>query len=245
MKEHLLPYFDERESFIGGCGIDMLVFHSTVSEVEKFADECHQYQVSAHYHIGLNGQITKLVDEEKRAWHAGKSSWRGFTGSINSRSIGIEIQNKTLGQTSFPKKQIEDLIPFAKKIIKKYNIKSENIVGHSDIAPERKPDPGYRFPWKELSKNGIGLWYHLNQKSKETNIKLLLETIGYNTDNLSAAAYAFCRRFSPEYVIKDNDIPHLVNNVLPGNFVFMKEEKFLKTLQAVAYSYKRPTFLVP
>ena len=234
MKELLLPNFDERKS-----PIDMLVFHSTIFEAGKFCYTCHQYKTSAHYHIGLDGTITKLVDEEKRAWHAGLSSWRNIKKDINSHSIGIEIQNKTLGQTPFSKTQIEKLIPFAKKIIKKYNIKPEKIVGHSDIAPERKPDPGHKFPWKTLSKEGIGIWYNLRdaEKIKENNIKKLLGSIGYKTSDENAAAYAFCRRFLPQYVEKEKDIMHLVDNVLNSDFYFINEEKFRKTLKAVAYSY--------
>ena len=231
MKQHPLPFFDERK-----FNIDLLVLHSYAGK--NFFDSCERHKVSAHYLIDLKGELIKIIDEEKRAWHAGAGSWREFKSDINSRSIGIEVQNKTLGQTPFTAKQMETLINLSKKIIKKYRIEPRNIVGHSDVAPTRKPDPGFKFPWKKLAQNNIGLWYDLRKKHPETDIEKLLESIGYSTENLKAAAYAFCRRFLPEFVRPDLDIGHLINNVLPDNFDFMKEAKFLKTLQAVAYRYR-------
>ncbi len=232
MKENLLPFFNERKH-----PVTMLVLHSFASE--DFIASCHQHRVSAHYTMELNGTITCHIKEKNRAWHAGIGSWREFKEDINSSSIGIEIKNKTLGQTPFSKKQIEKLIPFLQTIIKKYKIKPENIVAHSDIAPSRKADPGHKFPWKLLAQNGIGLWYDKRKLSKETDIKKLLSAIGYNTENLEAAAYAFCRRFLPEYVKTEKNIGHLVDNVLPNNYAFIKKENFIKTLRATAYAYNK------
>lgn len=235
MKKNLLPYFDERKT-----DIDMLVLHSFATD--DFVDSCIRNRVSAHYFIDTDGTITKLVEEKDRAWHAGVSSWRGIKTDINSHSIGIEVKNHDLGQSAFKTEQIESLIGLCKKIIKKYNIKPENIVGHSDIAPTRKADPGFAFPWKKLAREGIGLWYQIRNagKTKENNIAKLLGTIGYNTEtpnNINASAYAFCRRFLKEYVNTDSDIRHLVDNVVNTDFNFINEEKFLNTLKAVAYTY--------
>ena len=231
MKQHPLPYFDERKA-----NINILVFHSY--SVEDFFDSCERHKVSAHYIIDLKGELTKVVNEDKRAWHAGMSSWREFKTDINSHSIGIEIRNKTLGQTRFNAKQIQTLINLSQKIIKKYSIKPQNIVAHSDIAPDRKPDPGHKFPWKKMAQNNIGLWYDLRKKHPETDTEKLLKIIGYNTENLKVAAYAFCRRFAPEFIQPNLNIQHLVDNVLPNDFSFMKKERFIKILRAVAYQYQ-------
>lgn len=147
-----------------------------------------------------------------------------------------------MGQTPYTEAQIDKLIFFCKKLIKKYNIAPQNIVGHSDISPTRKPDPGLAFPWKRLAKEGVGLWYQPKNADKmvENDVAKLLATIGYDVRDeatTKASAYAFCRRFLPQYVKVDADVYHLVDNVLPDDFSFMKEQKFLQTLKAVAYSY--------
>ena len=130
-----------------------------------------------------------------------------------------------------------------KKIIRKYGIPAQNVVGHSDVAPLRKPDPGVGFPWKRLAKEGVGLWYQPRNAAKTeiNDIAKLLAEIGYDTRDeraLEASAYAFCRHFLPQYVQKDADIYHLLENILPDNFNFMQEPKFVETLKAVAWSYQ-------
>ena len=117
-------------------------------------------KVSSHYIIDRAGKIYQLVEDLKIAWHAGKSKWDKFN-NLNEFSIGIELQNKghKLGYQNFSKKQIMSLINLGKKLKKKYRIKSKNFLGHSDIAPLRKVDPGPKFPWQKLSKNGLGIWY--------------------------------------------------------------------------------------
>ena len=121
-------------------------------------------KVSCHYFIKRNGLIILMVPEVYVAWHAGKSNWKNDH-SLNQKSIGIEISNKghQFGYQNFSIKQIKSLIKLSKFLIKKYRIKKENILGHSDIAVERKKDPGEKFPWKILSKNKIGLWHQLNK----------------------------------------------------------------------------------
>ena len=121
-------------------------------------------KVSTHYLITRKGSITRMVDEKKIAWHAGKSKWKNLI-NLNSQSIGIELVNKghQFGYENFSNKQITNLILLCKSLVKKYKIKNQNIVGHSDIAPLRKKDPGEKFPWHLLSKKKIGYWYNTSK----------------------------------------------------------------------------------
>ena len=122
-------------------------------------------KVSCHYFINRNGNIYKMVDDNKIAWHAGKSKWKNVR-NLNKCSIGIEIQNKGhfIDYQNFPKKQISSLIVLIKSLLKKYKIKKYNVLGHSDIAPERKMDPSEKFPWKKLSKLRLVFWHTLSEK---------------------------------------------------------------------------------
>ena len=131
------------------------------SERESLIKLCNpKYKVSSHFVINRRGKIYRLVQDNKIAWHAGKSCWGKYK-AINKNSIGIELVNKghRYGYTSFKKKQISSLIKVCKNLVKKYNIKKVNVVGHSDIAPFRKIDPGEKFPWKQLANNRIGIWH--------------------------------------------------------------------------------------
>jgi len=116
--------------------------------------------VSSHFLITLNGKIYRLIEDNRVAWHAGVSCWAKYK-NLNKNSIGIEIVNKghEFGYKNFKKKQLLSLIKLCKILIKKYKIKSENIVGHSDIAPLRKKDPGEKFPWKLLASKNVGIWH--------------------------------------------------------------------------------------
>lgn len=238
MREHLLPYFENRKS-----PIDMLVFHASAFPAEKVLYYLDYYKCSCHYILDENAQLIKVVDESNSAMHAGPGYWRGSDFSINSRSIGIEICNLSLGQKPYSEAQIEKLIPFAQKLMRKYKIDPRNVVGHSDTAPQRKADPGLAFPWKRLAREGLGLWYQPKNAAKETQgrVDKLLATIGYDCrsdEAVCASAYAFCRHFLPQFVQIDEDIAHLVDHVLPKDFSFMNDEKFIQTLKAVAFSYK-------
>ena len=117
-------------------------------------------KVSCHYLIDRNGQIYKMIDDANIAWHAGKSKWKNIK-NLNKYSIGIEIQNKGhfINYQNFPKKQISSSIVLIKSLLKKYKIKKNNVLGHSDIAPLRKKDPGEKFPWNFLSSKGAAIWY--------------------------------------------------------------------------------------
>jgi len=148
--------------------IKFLVFHYTGMKSEKSAilkllDD--KSKVSAHYFIKRNGKIILMVPNSYIAWHAGKSKWKNYN-FLNKHSIGIEISNKGHENSyqTFSKKQIYSIIRLSKILIKKYKIKRSNILGHSDIAYNRKKDPGEKFPWKLLSKKKVGVWHNLSQK---------------------------------------------------------------------------------
>ena len=156
--------------------IKFIIFHYTGMKKESEAISRLtdiQSEVSSHYLIKNNGEIVTIVPELYIAWHSGKSSW-GSHKSLNKNSIGIEITNPghEFGYKKFSKKQIASILKLSKFLIKKYKIKSKNILGHSDIAPDRKKDPGEKFPWKYLSQNKIGLWHSLKKQvlieSRET-----------------------------------------------------------------------------
>ena len=123
-------------------------------------------KVSCHYLINHSGKIFQLVKDKHVAWHAGKSKWIKYK-NLNKYSIGIELVNRghKYGYTNFNKKQILNLIKLCKKLRLKYKIVKQNIVGHSDIAPLRKIDPGEKFPWKYLAKNNIGIWHDLKSST--------------------------------------------------------------------------------
>ena len=149
--------------------IKFIVIHYTGMQSERVCIErlsSAKSQVSTHYLINRLGSIIKMVDEKNTAWHAGKSKWKNFI-NLNDQSIGIELVNKghQFGYENFPKKQISKLILLCEFLIKKYKIKKKNILGHSDIAPLRKKDPGEKFPWHFLSKKNIGYWHAVNKKN--------------------------------------------------------------------------------
>tara|TARA_Y200000002_G_C22668997_1_gene659158 strand:+ start:1642 stop:2259 length:618 start_codon:yes stop_codon:yes gene_type:complete len=173
-------------------------------------------KVSCHYFIDRNGDIYKMIDDNKIAWHAGKSKWKNIN-NLNKNSIGIEIQNKGhfIYYQSFPNKQISSLIALIKLLFKKYKIKKSNVLGHSDIAPLRKKDPGEKFPWNFLSSKGVSIWYPkfklkkkvIKSKAKRRIFFKNIYKIGYRFFNLSQKSkrdrmiiMAFQRRFLPNEV---------------------------------------------
>ncbi len=145
-------------------------------ESEAIRKLCHfKSKVSSNFFIQNNGKIICLVPELFEAWHAGKSSWGKYK-SLNRYSIGIEINNPghEHGYKKFSQKQILSLIKLLRYLIKKYNIKKQNILGHSDIAPNRKKDPGEKFPWKKLAKKNLCRWHSFNEYEikKYRNLRL-------------------------------------------------------------------------
>ena len=148
--------------------IKFIIIHYTgmkkeSNAIKKLCDP--NSKVSSHYFIKDNGQILNLVPDLYNSWHAGKSRWKNFE-NLNKYSIGIEINNPghNHGYKKFTSKQIFSLVRLLKFLIKKYNIKNRNILGHSDIAPNRKKDPGEKFPWKILAKKNLCKWHNLDEK---------------------------------------------------------------------------------
>ena len=144
-------------------------------------------KVSCHYLINRKGNIIQMVHENKIAWHAGNSKWKNIS-NLNTTSLGIELVNKgeKFGYENFPNLQVKSLILLCKFFKTKYKIKKENFLGHSDIAPLRKTDPGEKFPWKQLSDHNLGRWFKEDQKILNINKKKLeilffknLKKIGY------------------------------------------------------------------
>ena len=140
-----------------GTDIEFIILHytamSTENSLERLCDPVHE--VSCHYLIDPSGICYQLVDDSKRAWHAGKSYWRGYV-DLNSRSFGIELVNS--GNENYPEAQMKSLTRLLKYLIGSFKLNPKNVLGHSDIAPSRKLDPGKWFNWKKLSANGVGLF---------------------------------------------------------------------------------------
>ncbi len=197
------PNFDERK-----LPITMLVLHYTgmpdaASALNWMCDPVSK--VSAHYCVTEDGQVVRMVDEAKRAWHAGVACWRGVT-DINSASIGIEIVNPghEWGYRPFPEEQISALIPLVGDIVKRYGITRGNIVGHSDVAPARKQDPGELFPWHRLARLRLALPRPtknlMDPHWTDGGFLLALERFGYDITDPIAAIRAFQRRYRPEMI---------------------------------------------
>lgn len=152
-------------------------------------------EVSSHYLIGRDGTLYQLVDEERRAWHAGQSYWGGNT-DLNSASIGIELDNT--GTEPYPDAQIVALLDLLKGLTERYGIPTNNFLAHGDVAPGRKVDPSTFFPWERLAREGFGLWCHEPAPTSmpaSFDPLLALQEIGYDTSNPAAALAAFRRHF--------------------------------------------------
>ena len=198
------PNFDLKKRKVKD--IKFIVFHYTGMKNEKEAIRklTDSYsKVSSHYLIKKNGEILNLVPDLYTAWHAGISSWGKYK-SLNINSIGIEISNPghNFKYKKFSKKQIFSIVKLSRFLLKKYKIKSNSILGHSDIAPNRKIDPGEKFPWKYLSKKKIGYWHSLN------NQKLLKERM-VDTSNLEKIK--FIRNLYEIGYVKSNKISRKKN----------------------------------
>ncbi|WP_288936261.1 N-acetylmuramoyl-L-alanine amidase [uncultured Sphingomonas sp.] len=197
------PNFDERT-----LPITMIVLHYTgmqdgASALARLRDP--EAKVSAHYMVEEDGRIFRLVAEEKRAWHAGRSHWRGLT-DVNSASIGIEIVNPghEWGYRPFPDAQVEAVVRLVAEVKDRHAITRGNVVGHSDIAPQRKRDPGELFPWARLARLRLALprptQKLMDPMWTKAGFLLALERFGYDVTDPLAATMAFQRRFRPELV---------------------------------------------
>lgn len=197
------PNFNERQ-----LPVTMIVLHYTGMEsaeaaIARLTDA--SAEVSAHYLIDEDGTVHRLVAEDKRAWHAGASHWRGIT-DINSASVGIELVNPghEFGYRDFTDAQIGALLPLLDDIKQRHGITRGNIVGHSDIAPTRKQDPGERFPWATLAKLRLAMPRPtknlIDPLWSDAGFLLALERFGYEVTDKLAAVVAFQRRFRPELI---------------------------------------------
>lgn len=167
------PNFGERR---GIAAPDLLLLHYTGT---KTAEEAlarlrdPASEVSSHYFVFEDGRVVQLVPEARRAWHAGASSWEGAT-DINSCSIGIEIVNPghDFGYRDFPPKQIKAVIALCHDIVARHRIRADRVLAHSDVAPDRKQDPGEKFPWRQLHKAGVGHWVTPSRGGKGAALKM-------------------------------------------------------------------------
>ena len=221
------PNHDERS---GGRAPDMLVLHytgmaSAAAALDRLCDPAAQ--VSAHYTVDEDGAVYAHVAEGRRAWHAGVACWQGET-DVNGVSIGIEIVNPghEFGYRPFPELQMQAVVALSKAIVARYRIRPLRVVGHSDVAPERKSDPGELFDWPMLAAAGVGFWpdaktvrarLGAEREADRRSIGRNLESIGYrwpagrgntgaaDTRGRAAVLAAFQRRFRPASVTGDAD----------------------------------------
>lgn len=195
------PNFDDR----GAAPIDLLLLHYTgmptaEAALARLCDPASK--VSAHYFIDLDGAVSQLVEENRRAWHAGAAFWAGAR-DINARSIGIELVNPghEWGYADFPAAQIEALIDLATAITARHDIPATRILAHSDVAPARRQDPGERFPWARLAAEGLG-WFEgaLTDAVPGSTLHEDLGHIGYDLTSVEDAVTAFQRHYCPHLI---------------------------------------------
>jgi N-acetylmuramoyl-L-alanine amidase len=209
------PNWDER-----ALPVTMVVLHYTEMErdaaLERLTDP--EAKVSAHYFIAEDGEVVRLVDEDKRAWHAGASYWRGHK-DVNSASVGIELDHPghAIGYRGFAEAQIEALLPLLGDIVRRHDIPRANVVGHSDVAPARKVDPGELFPWARLAECRLCLArpekLDLGDPfPNDGSFYLALERFGYDVSAGKKAVEAFQRRWRPERI--DGEIDGEVRAIL-------------------------------
>lgn len=227
--------FDKRA---GGVDPSMIIIHYTGMPSEEAA--LHRLcdpdsKVSSHYFINESGETLRLVDEDKRAWHAGISFWGGIT-DINSHSIGIELVNPghEFGYRSFPDKQISALVKLCRRLIADYTIPAAHVLAHSDIAPKRKEDPGELFPWKLLAAEGVGLWPVVKESEThddpalraEASFSKMLATYGYNLDvPYGKLVMAFHRHFYPEKFLGRHDPAEVDNTSVARLQALLRDKK--------------------
>jgi len=214
------PNFNERPQ---PAPIDILVLHYTGMEsaeaaIARLCDPASK--VSAHYVVAENGDVLRLVDENMRAWHAGVASWAGIS-DVNGRSIGIEIVNggHDFGSPPYPDVQMRSVEGLCQEILARHPIVPRSVVAHSDIAPERKADPGEWFDWASLSRAGVGLWVEPvsivegpvlkrgDRGDPVSELQFQLANYGYGVEVLGvfdarteAVVRAFQRHFRPERI---------------------------------------------
>jgi N-acetylmuramoyl-L-alanine amidase len=205
-RSHASPNHDSRD----GVGVSLLLLHYTGMQTgaEALARLCDPAaKVSAHYLIEQNGEVFALVPEDRRAWHAGVASWRGQT-AINAASVGIELVNKghEWGYHPFPEAQMQSLAALAQDILARHSIPPHGVLGHSDVAPARKQDPGELFDWRWLASQGVGVYPPASLYGdaapivvEEVTLCNRLAAYGYDAAiaSLPERIVAFQRRFRP------------------------------------------------
>ncbi|HYB08768.1 MAG TPA: N-acetylmuramoyl-L-alanine amidase [Alphaproteobacteria bacterium] len=236
--EHPSPNHDTRPA---GGAIDILLLHYTGmttcrAALERLCDPAAK--VSAHYAIDEDGACYRLVAEERRAWHAGVSHWAGIR-DVNAHSIGIELVNPghEFGYRDFPEAQMEALENLARAILAHHPIPAHRVLGHSDVAPTRKQDPGERFDWARLARAGVGLWpdasFRISANASRlgpgasgpavTNLQLALSGFGYGVEGTGlydptteAVVTAFQRHFRQRCVdgVADPETVSLLHHLL-------------------------------
>lgn len=226
--ENHIDHFNERVHKVSGAPIeiDHLVLHCFHEpNIEDVWESC---VLSAHYVVHNDGTIVQCVDESKRAYHAGCkfkrdgqelphgekdfAMWNGvggFEDNMNAHSIGIEVENADFGKTqAYSVAAMASLLHLCQSIMERHNIAPHNVIGHSDVSPNRKADPGVMFPWEWLARHGVGVWPTANKsKNPENDPVKLLKSIGYKTNNPSAALRAFERHFMPQFIQDEEKDP--------------------------------------
>ena len=210
------PNWNERAEPISMVVLHYTEMESAAAALERMCDPTAE--VSAHYLITEEGEVVRLVAEEKRAWHAGVSYWRGHT-DVNGKSIGIELDHPghALGYREFSEAQFEALVPLLARIVRTYDIPRANVVGHSDVAPARKIDPGGLFPWDRLAEYKLCLARPEKLElgdpfDNDGAFYLALERFGYDIADGRKAVEAFQRRWRPEKI--DGEIDGQVRAIL-------------------------------
>ena len=201
---------------------------SEIESIKRLKDP--EYKVSCHYLINRKGRVTQMVKDVNIAWHAGKSKWKKYV-NLNKYSLGIELVNKghQFGYQNFSSKQISSLILLCKRLKKKYLIKKENFLGHSDIAPLRKLDPGEKFPWRKLCTHKIGKWYKKNPHI--TNKKNIKKFFFQNLKKLGYRYFSVSKRSLKDKLI----IKSFQRHYLPKNVTGKIDQKTLKISQLLSY----------
>tara|TARA_B100001248_G_C27274847_1_gene404835 strand:+ start:162 stop:794 length:633 start_codon:yes stop_codon:yes gene_type:complete len=187
-----------------------------------------KFKVSCHYLINRNGDVIQMVKERHVAWHAGKSKWKRFK-DLNKCSLGIELDNRghDFGYQNFSKYQIKKLIMLCKILKKKYSIKEENFLGHSDIAPLRKIDPGEKFPWKKLSTHKIGQWFNFDKAISNKDPKIIKNLFFKNLYQIGYRYFSIRNRsLKDKFIIKS-----FQRHYVPKNVTGLIDQKTFKISQ--------------
>ncbi len=200
------PNHDERDGPVSFLILHYTGMTTSSAALDRLCDPAAK--VSSHYLVEEDGTVWQLVDESRRAWHAGISSWRGQT-ALNGRSIGIEIANPghEHGYVPFPEAQMRAVAVLCKGILGRHAIAARDVLAHSDVAPDRKEDPGEKFDWRRLAEQGIGIWpREISDSVDPQSVRATLAAIGYRTDlDLPTLLRAFQRHWRQEAITGEPD----------------------------------------